>query len=169
MQFAIGDPVVHPYHGPGKITGIEHRDLSEGLEHYYVIEIPTQGLTIHIPVHRMALIGVRPAMAHAQLDRMLETLHGRPRELPPDYKERQELVSEKLKTGRPIQVAEVVRDLTWHEQCAHLTKKDSEYLDRGRRLLAAEVALVSDVEVAEANRMIESTLNAALEKELTRA
>lgn len=162
VEFAVGDKVVHPYHGPGTISSIEQRDFTEGLEHYYVIEIPGQGLTLHVPKDRMAKIGVRPAMARTQLARMLKTLRGRPHRLPADYKERQELVAEKLKTARPKEIAEAVRDLTWYQNQAHLTKRDSEYLDRGRQLLAAEVALVSDLDVAEANKMIDTTLTTAL-------
>ncbi len=162
MQFAVGDKVVHPYHGPGTITAIEHRELMEGLEYYFVIEIPSRGLTLHIPKRRMHETGVRFAMPQAELNRVLKTLRNSPDRLPNDYKERQDLVWEKLVTGRPILIAEVVRDLTWHEKYAHLTKKDSDHLDHGRRLLATEIALISDTDVAEANKSIEATLAAAM-------
>jgi RNA polymerase-interacting CarD/CdnL/TRCF family regulator len=82
--------------------------------------------------------------------------------LPEDHKERQEQVWEKLKTNEPAQVAETVRDLMWHEQLAHLTKKDTEYLDRARKMLAAEMALIDGSEIAEANRTIETIMAEAL-------
>ena len=162
MPLAVGDKVVHPYHGPGRITAIENKEFTHGKENYYVIEIPTQGLTLHIPKHRVQEIGVRPAMAQAQLERVLATLRSRPKGLPEDHKERQEQVWEKLQTGDPIEIAEVLRDLTWHEKQAHLTKKDTDYLDRGQKLLAAEIALVTGTDVAEASKTIESTLTAAV-------
>jgi CarD family transcriptional regulator len=163
MQYAVGDKVVHPYHGPGRIASIERREFLEEPKHYYVIEIPGQGLTLHVPKRKADTIGVRPAMAQEQLRRVLEILRSRPEQLPDDYKERQEEIWEKLKTGHPLQIAEVVRDLTWHQKDSHLTKKDTDYLDRGRKLLAAEMALVSDTEVDEASKQIEATLNTALD------
>lgn len=162
MEFAVGDKVVHPHHGPGIITSVEHKDFMEGQEHYYVIEIPDQGLTLHIPQHRMSITGVRPAVSDEQLDKVLDILHGTPEQLPGDHKERQEQVWEKLKTNEPDQVAETVRDLMWHQHQAHLTKKDTEYLDRARKMLAAEIALVDGREVAEANRAIETIMAEAL-------
>ncbi len=162
MQFAVGDIVVHPHHGPGTISSIEQKEFLEGLKHYCVIEIPAQGLTLYVPKHRMAEVGIRPAMARSQLARMLETLRGTPHRLPTDYKERQDLVAQKLSTARPLQIAEAVRDLTWHQKQAHLTRKDSEYLDRGRQLIAAEMALITDLEVGEANKMIDTILANAL-------
>jgi CarD family transcriptional regulator len=160
MQFVIGDKIVHPHHGPGRITGIERKGLLEEPKQYYIIEIPGQGLIVHIPHQNIDTSGVRPAMAPAALRRVLKTLRSRPQQLPEDYKERQELVWEKLKTGQPLQIAETVRDLTWYQRHAHLTKKDTDYLDRGRSLLAAEMALVSDTEVSEATKMIEANLTA---------
>ena len=162
MAFAVGDKVVHPYHGPGIITRVEQKEFMEGKESYYVIEIPEQGLTLHIPQHRMSITGVRPAVSDKQLDQVLDILHGTPEQLPGDHKERQEQVWEKLKTNEPGQVAETVRDLMWHQHQAHLTKKDTESLDRARKMLAAEIALVDGREVAEANKAIETIMAEAL-------
>ncbi len=156
MKFAVGDKVVHPYHGPGTIIRVDQEEITEGQERYYVIEIPDQGLILHIPHHRMGVTGVRPAMSGRQMRQVLNTLRDTPEQLPEDHRERQELVWEKLKTGKSLQVAETVRDLLWHQQQAHLTKKDTDYLDRARKMLAAEIALVEDVEIAEANRTIEA-------------
>jgi CarD family transcriptional regulator len=163
MQYVVGDKVVHPHHGPGRIASIERREFMEEPKQYYVIEIPTQGLTLHVPKRKADTIGVRPAMAQEQLRRVLEILRSKPEPLPEDYKERQEEIWEKLRTGHPLQIAEAVRDLIWHERDSHLTKKDTDYLDRGRKLLAAEMALVSDIEVEEASRQIDATLSAALD------
>ena len=162
MDFAAGDKVVHPYHGPGIITSVEQKEFMEGQERYYVIEIPDQGLTLHIPQHRMGITGVRPAVSDKQLPKVLDILRSKPDQLPDDHKERQEQVWEKLKANEPVQVVETVRDLMWHQQQAHLTKKDTEYLDRARKMLAAEMALVDGCKVAEASRTIETIMAEAL-------
>ncbi|MGC9333354.1 MAG: CarD family transcriptional regulator [Anaerolineae bacterium] len=162
MQYAVGDKVVHPSHGPGQIISVERKELIDEAKRYYVIQIPVQDLTVYVPWRKVDKVGVRPAMSRAKLSRVLETLRARPRHLPPDHKDRQQLVWEKLKTGHVIQIAEVVRDLVWHKELAHLTKKDSDYLDRGRRLLAAEMALVSDSDIDDAERRINDELAASI-------
>ena len=162
MRYAVGDKVVHPHHGPGSITGIEHRDLLDGTKGYYVIEVPGRRLTVHMPVRKADGAGVRPAMSQSRFPRVLSMLRGKPHLLPDDYKERQEQVCAELGTGRVMQLARVVRDLTWHRKIAHLTKTDSDNLRQGLELLAAEMALVSGDDVSDASKLIEATMTAAM-------
>ena len=162
MQFSVGDKVVHPHHGPGRITGVERKELLDGKKLYYEIEIPIQDLSVYLPRETMKEIGVRPAMSRARFPRVLARLRSQPRRLPQDFKQRQEEVWERLRTGRVMQVAEVVRDLTWHEKRDHLTKKDTDLLAQGKSRLAAEMALVSGVEVSDMEKTIADTLAAAM-------
>jgi CarD family transcriptional regulator len=162
MQFSVGDKVVHPHHGPGRVVSVERRELMDGPKRYYVIEIPGQGLTVYIPAGKADGAGVRLAMSQSRLPRLLSMLRARPRLLPEDYKERQEQISAQLKTGRVMQLARVVRDLTWHRKIAHLTKTDTDYLKQGRELLAAEMALVSGDAISDASKLIEATMTAAM-------
>lgn len=162
MQFEVGDKVVHPRYGPGRITAIDSRGLVEAATRYYVIEIPGQGLTVRVPVLNAAEARLRFAVSMSRLPRVLSMLRGRPHFLPEDFHERQEQMWAKLQTGGVTQLASVVRDLTWHRKCTHLTKKDSDYLRQGRDLLAAEMALVSGDAVSDVSKLIEATLAAAM-------
>jgi CarD family transcriptional regulator len=162
MKFSVGDKVVHPHHGPGSIAGIESKDLMDGPKQYYVIDVPGQGLTVHVPMGTATEAGLRPAMSQSRFLRVLGMLRGRPHWLPEDYRERQEQVCAQLKTRRVMQLARVVRDLTWHRERARLTKTDSGLLKQGLDLLAAEMALVSGDAVSDASRLIESTMAAAM-------
>jgi CarD family transcriptional regulator len=162
MRYSVGDKVVHPHHGPGWIAGIEHRELLDGTKRYYVIEVPGQRLTVHMPVGKAGEGGMRLAMSQSRFPRVLSMLRSRPHLLPMDYKERQEQIWAQLKTGRVMQLARVVRDLTWHRERAHLTKTDSDCLKQGCDLLAAEMALASGDAVSDASKLIQSTMTAAM-------
>jgi CarD family transcriptional regulator len=158
MQFSVGDKVVHPHRGPGRIVDVERQQILEEAKRYYVIDMPASAMTVRIPVRKVDEVGLRPAMTRDKFARVLDILHARPRRLPKDYKERQETVRERIQTSRPIPMAEAVRDLTWRRRTAHLTKTDSELLKAVQDFLAAEMALVSDTEVSEANEAIELAL-----------
>lgn len=160
MEFSVGDKVVHPIHGPGHITGLERLNLVEGFERYYVIEVSDRGLTVHVPIRTAEELGLRPVMSPVRLDQVLDTLSGRPRLLSEDYRVRQARARERLEAGAPLRIAEIVRDLTWHERRAYLTKADSDLLARGRDLLAAEIALVTGAEFTDARQKIEAALAA---------
>lgn len=158
MQFSVGDRVIHPTYGAGQITDTEDLELIEGFEHYYVIDILAQNVIVRVPMRKMQDLGVRPIMTEAKMAHMLETLRATPSQLSTDFKERRTRIQEKLNTGRPLKIAEVVRDLTWHKRETHLTKADSDLLAHGQTLLATEVALVTDTEVAQARETIDSAL-----------
>jgi RNA polymerase-interacting CarD/CdnL/TRCF family regulator len=55
----------------------------------------------------------------------------------------------------------VARDLTWQKYSAHLTKVDRDLLNWGRDLLANEIALVTNTEVAKARKRVELALKEA--------
>ena len=162
MDYSVGDNVVHPRFGPGRIAGVERQELVDGPRNYYVIEMVTKRLTVHVPVLKADEAGVRPAMSLSALPEVLSTLRRRPRRLSDDHKLRQEQVGAEIKTGLVLQLAQVVRDLTWRGARAHLTKNDSESLKQGQQLLAAEMALASGGNVSDSSKLIASTLAAAV-------
>jgi CarD family transcriptional regulator len=162
MGFSVGDKVMHPSFGAGQITGEVHRELVDGFKHYYVIEVMGRGATAYIPIRKMDELGVRLAMSSGKLGQVLGTLRALPATLSNDHKVRQKGVQEKLETGLPVPIAETVRDLSWHRKRRHLTLGDEALLNRGLERLAAEMALSSDTDVADAHDLINGTLTRAL-------
>jgi CarD family transcriptional regulator len=165
MQFSVGDKIMHPRYGAGQIMGEEHRELVVGFKHYCVIKILGTGATAYIPMRKMDELGVRPIMSRAKIARVLDTLGDEPGSLPQDYKARQEQIQKKIRTCLPMQIAEAVRDLTWHKQSAKLTKVDEDLLNQGRGLLAGEIALATDSELFDAQDAIDATLKMAMADE----
>ena len=163
MEFSIGDQIVHPKHGAGQITGQKHLKIVEGFENYYVIEVGEKGLVVHIPIRKMEELGVRPIMARSKLSRVMDTLRSAPHRLSENFKTRQARVKEKLKTGRPLEIAEVVRDLTWRKHRASLSAADARLLDQGLDLLSTEIALVTNRRPFDAHKTISNTITAAIE------
>jgi CarD family transcriptional regulator len=162
MQFSVGDKVVHPQYGPGRIRDIVHQEFVGEAKSYYVIDMPDQGLIVHVPVLTAGKSGIRPAMTRAALHQVLNTLRSGPSRLPDDFRERQAQIDAEFKTGEVLSLATVVRDLTWHKERAHLTRKDSDLLKQGQERLAAEMALVSGEDTAESLKLIGSTMTTAL-------
>jgi CarD family transcriptional regulator len=163
MAFKVGDKVVHPHYGAGQITGIVVQELADGVEPCYMIKIPEQGLTLYVPVETAKELGLRPVMSKTHLRRVLRTLRDEASPLPEDFKERQEQIGEALKTGETIQIAEAVRDLTWHKHHVRVTKRDQDLLDRGRDMLASEMALASDTDISDVSATLDEALAATQE------
>ena len=162
MQYSVGDKVVHPRFGPGRIAGVERQELVDGPRSYYVIEMVAKRLTVHVPVLKADEAGVRLAMSLSTLPQVLSTLRRRPRRLSDDHRKRQEEIGAEMKTGLVLQLAGVVRDLTWRGTRAHLTRHDSDSLKQGQELLAAEMALASGGKLSDSSKLIEATMTAAM-------
>jgi CarD family transcriptional regulator len=163
MKYSVGDKVVHPHYGPGRIINIEHRELLQEADDYYVIELTATGSTLYVPVHKMPELEVRPVMSRAKLALVLKTLKDVPTRLSKDFKKRQEKIRKKMATGRPVKLAEAVRDLTSRGELSHLTKVDGDLLEEARELLAVEMAMVTDSEILDAQEEIDAALEDALE------
>lgn len=161
MQFSVGDKVIHPQYGPGQITCIAGSEPSDADRRYYVIEIPRKGLTVHTPVGMAEALGLRLAMSPSRSRRILYMLGGRPHPLPDDFRVRQEIIWDKLEAGRVVDLAAVVRDLTWRQKLTHLTKKDADQLRRALDMLTEEIALASGDTAAEVREQIGAALTSA--------
>ena len=162
-MFDIGDKVVHPSHGAGQVTGIEKRDLLEQYHRYYVIDLAVDHRTLMVPVSNAEEIGLRSISQESVLSKVWHTLDASAKTLSDDYRKRQKRIQEKLKTGDAIKVAEVIRDLSTLKREDHLTSFDTKLLERAQQFLASEVALVEEVQVSEAERMIYDTLDNGVE------
>jgi RNA polymerase-interacting CarD/CdnL/TRCF family regulator len=79
-----------------------------------------------------------------------------------DYKQRQAKIEKQLETRLPIPIAEAIRDLSWHKKEKRLTKRDGDLLSQGVDLLATEMALMAECEMADAEQTIDAVLQAVM-------
>ena len=161
-MYAVGDKVVHPGYGPGIIKLIEHRQVIGEAKRYYVIEMQTGGGTLMTPVAGADDVGLRPAVTMTVVTRLFESLAAHPQVLASDFRERQDEIEERLKTSDVFVVTEVIRDLAWHEASNGLTKRDAQLKQRAEELLAAEVALVKEIDQKEALEEIQMAVGEAI-------
>ena len=159
MKFSVGDKVLYPNRGAGTIVAKEDLELVDGFEGYFVIEVASRRLILRVPMSMMEELGIRRVMARRKLSRVLALLSDPPEPLPDDFKERQEQVREKLRSGQPAEIAETIRDLSCREQQSYLTKADTKLLAQGRDLLIDEAAIVLDKETVAVEQLLDKALS----------
>ena len=164
-EFAVHDRVVHPAHGPGMITAVEQMEAIIGYRNYYVIDIFEQNLTVRIPVRRAERAGLRKVMPTQRIDGLMETLRSEPTRLPDDYKRRQAEVRQRMKSSRPGELAELIRDLFKHGERQHLTSVDTELLRSCMDRLAWEMACAADRTPASALEEISRALDSGADEQ----
>ena len=160
-NFKVGDTVVHCVRGAGVVVGVEERQWRESSEMYYRIQLlNTPKSRLLIPASAAEEIGLRHPIAQSKLGQVWRVLLADPRTLPTDHKERYALLAAKLNAGDVLQVAEVVRDMTWRQRHkGRLTMRGKQMYEDGMMRLAGEIAVVQNIELTDAETEIRTKLD----------
>lgn len=160
LMYSIGSKVVHPRHGAGTIVRVQEKRFGDVSNTYYVIDTVSRQMQVMVPVERAQSIGLRSVQAASELRQVLASCHVAPSEdeVEKDYRARQNVVGEQLKSGRYDEVASAVRVLFYMNSQRALGTTDRALFDRGKDILAGELALASDLEILEAMQEVEDNL-----------
>lgn len=145
MNFNVGDKAVYPAHGVGIIRDVVTEELSGEKATFYVLKILDNGMTIRVPVHNARQIGMRAIINVEQIDKVYEILKNR--DVPTDnqtWNRRYRDYMSKIKTGDPIEVAKVLRDLALLKGDKALSFGERKMFDQARNLLVQEIAVARD-------------------------
>jgi len=168
MEYAVGQNIIHPAHGAGKVVDIEEQELVEGFDQYYVIHFADKRLTVRVPLSHSDDAGLRTLISPTKSKQIFKTLRQIPQKLPKDFKKRRKELEEKIFSGYPEKVAEAVRELTWRRENKNLGMADQRLLDQGRELLIQELALATEVKPGDVQNKIDEALAKSIEaKEAT--
>ena len=161
VKLAIGDAVVHPTHGVGRVVARENRAVGGKKEPVVVVAL-AEGLTVSLPLDR-AESQLRPLASEADLQRVRTTL--RQEAVPPEkaWLVRQRELRDKLTSGSLLDLAEIVRDSAPRQAAAAGGKgasgaEERDMFRKAYRLLSTEIATVRGIGPDEAERWIERQL-----------
>lgn len=158
-ELAVGQVVVHPRYGAGTVVGVREGRKDEDHEKYYVIEIPSRALQVHLPVESAGGADLRGLATLGKLTHALEILASAPSELPKDYRERHTALTEGMLDGAPASLARGIRDLSGLQGRKSLSEIEGALFANAKRQLAGELALVARIGLDEAMRQIEKALH----------
>ena len=134
MPFKVGDKVAYPHHGAAVIERKEKVEAFGQSRDCFVLRIAFGDLTLKVPIDNADEVGLRAIIDRDEVDEVFALL-GKPcgRE-PANWSRRFKNNVEKLKSGDIYQVAELVRNLSRHEQEKHLSAGEKRLLVNSRRV-----------------------------------
>ncbi|MBF8259769.1 MAG: CarD-like transcriptional regulator, partial [Actinobacteria bacterium] len=143
MNFKVGDMAVYPAHGVGVIQSIETKSISGGVrESYFVLRILDTGITIMVPIHNTEQVGLRRIMDAQAVLSVYKILRAREIDVEPKpWNRRYRQYMDKLKSGSPFEIAEVLRNLLLLKGEKTLSFGERKMLDTARSLLVKEISL----------------------------
>lgn len=146
-MFAVGDKVVHRYHGPGRITRFDQVQAQDGTRDCYVVDVGNR-LVVWVPIDGLSEQSLRPPLSPRAIEGLAEILRSPAEPLKTASREREQQLKQRLKDGSPEVLCALVRDLTFQASRKTPNTHDAAMLDKVRGILLAEWELARDTEDA---------------------
>ena len=159
MAFKVGDRVVYPHHGAAIIERTEKRDLDGEKVEYLVLRMAHGELTLSVPSTSVDAVGMRRPIASEDVADLFDVLAKRDIREPSNWSRRFKNHQEKLKSGDPYQVAEVVRNLALREADRGLSAGEKSMLAKARGVLVSELSFALDVSEDDALEQVSEQLD----------
>lgn len=164
-MFKIGDSIVYPMHGVGKIDGIEKKTVLGKRVEFYFISIINNGMKVMIPVKNAKEIGLRGIIPKKDVNKVVDILTKENISQEEDWKLRYQNNIEKVKTGSIYEVSEVARDLYRRNTERELSIMERKLYENAYQLITHELALVKKVDIEEAGHFVSEVLSSYRKKE----
>lgn len=158
-MYQLGDKVVYPMHGVGRIDSIEKKVVLGKKAEFYIINIINSGMKVMIPVDNADRIGLRSIIQKKEIKKVLTIIKQENVVTEDDWKLRYQNNIDKVKSGSIFVVAEVTRDLYRRGRGKELSIMERKLYENAYQLLIHEIALAKDVAVEEAGNLISEALS----------
>jgi CarD family transcriptional regulator len=156
VKFKVGDLVVYPAQGVTEITGIETRDI-EGIQHvFYVLRVLDSQKKILVPIGKEDNVGLRHVMSVEERDEVFAILAQREIAFEQEtWNRRSRRYMDKIGSGSPLQLAEVLRDFSVLKGRKILSFGERKMLELARNLLVQELCVSLEKSEEQVNAVID--------------
>ena len=160
-EFSVGDFVVYPTHGVGKVQSIEVQEISGVTLDLIIIRFDKDRMTLRVPVDKAQFSGLRKLSTRKVMDSALTTLKGRSRAKRTMWSRRAQEYEAKINSGDPVSIAEVVRDLHRGDDQPDQSYSERQMYQAALDRLAREFAALEKIDEVTATEKLEELLKAA--------
>lgn len=147
-DFVEGDYVVYPTHGVGKVERIATEEIAGHKLELIHITFEENRMKLRVPVAKARTAGLRKLATREMFDKALDLLKGRARIKRTMWSRRAQEYEQKINSGDPLQIAEVVRDLHRNAGQPDQSFSERQIYEAAMDRLAAELAALDQTEKA---------------------
>jgi CarD family transcriptional regulator len=158
IDFEVGDNVVYPHHGAGKVVKKEDKNILGEVRQYLTIKILHNDMTVMVPCENAGKAGLRRVIDEETVQKVLAVLSDEVSEMPKNWNRRFKHNRDKIKTGDIYELAEVVRNLAIREQDKGLSTGEKQMYTRAKKILASELMYALEKTEDEAEAYLDQVL-----------
>jgi CarD family transcriptional regulator len=163
INYKVGDKVVYPHHGAGKVLKKERKEILGERREYLTIKILHNDMTVMVPSDSAGRAGLRRVIGEEEVARVLTVLRGDMSQMPKNWNRRFKHNRDKMKTGDVYELAEVVRNLGIRDFEKGLSTGEKQMFTRAKKILASELMYALDMEEKEAEEYLDGLLESTNE------
>jgi CarD family transcriptional regulator len=153
MAFCEGMVLVHPQHGPARVTSIGPRSVPGGWRRYIELTSLDGKLGIAVPFDAAERVGLREVLTREAVDELLAILASPSGPQEPRWARRMKEMSERLASGQLHQIAVVARELGRRMPTTR-SMSEREMYRTAKSHLAGEIALALGIDHLDAEAMV---------------
>lgn len=146
LSLRKNERIVYPPHGPVTIIGTESIEVFGKKRRMLVVQADENDLVLKAPVDRLEEIGVRPPMAKSLAKEVLRILSEPATAQSAQWSRRFKAHNEKLHSGDPVQIAELIRNLELADAKKPVSAGEKRLLKAARHSLEGELAITWSTE-----------------------
>ncbi len=161
LGFEVGDYVVYPKHGVGRVIELQRSEIAGSVLELFVLRFEKERMTLRVPTNKAESVGMRKLSSQATLTEALTTLKGKPRIKRTMWSRRAQEYEAKINSGDLVSIAEVVRDLHRAEDQPEQSYSERQIYEAAIGRLARELAAMENIDEPSAQLKIEEVLKAA--------
>ncbi len=162
FSFKVGEKLVYPNHGVTVVEQIGESPIMGLSDSYYHLRLIGNNSRLMVPIQNTDRVGLRRLYQQKEIKSLFSLLEQRVAKAHTDWKGRYRENLEKMKTGRLEDVAEVLKNLNEVSKKKSLSFREKKMYDRAKYLLVSEVAIVKGIPEAEAEKLIQKSLEKSL-------
>ena len=165
-MFNVGDNIFYPLHGAGTIESIEEKDILGESKKYYIMKMPIGDVKVMVPTENAENIGVRDISDKTVVDEVFKVFDMSSDDEKVSWSKRYRDNMDKMKTGDLVEIADVVRSLSFKQKEKGLSTGEKKMLGNAKQILLSELVLTNNQDEEELEEIITDKIQKAYEKKL---
>ncbi len=161
LSFDVGDFVVYPKHGVGRVVELQNTEIAGTSLDLYVLRFEKERMTLRVPVGKADAVGMRKLSSDKTMREAMDTLKGKPKVKRTMWSRRAQEYEAKINSGDLTSIAEVTRDLFRADDQPEQSYSERQIFEAASSRLARELAAMEQVDEPTALKQILEILNAA--------
>jgi CarD family transcriptional regulator len=158
LIFDVGDYVVYPKHGVGRVVELQKSEIAGMALELYVLRFEKERMTLRVPTNKAESVGMRKLSSDKTMREALATLKGKPKVKRTMWSRRAQEYEAKINSGDLISIAEVVRDLHRGDDQPEQSYSERQLYESALDRMARELAAVENIDKVKAMEKLAKSL-----------